>query len=111
MDHLAVARGCDGADRFRRFQDDDLAAGLGKPAGDGKSDHSRTDHHAINTIHRLFNSRLSPISIPTPRPMAQEPARDEPSSHCIALFGLNLSKNRRDRLETDRKSRRALAKH
>jgi hypothetical protein len=59
----------------------------------------------------LFNPRLSAISIPAPRLIGPQRARDQPSSHCIALFGLNLSKNRRDWLETDRKRRRALAKH
>jgi hypothetical protein len=51
------------------------------------------------------------MSIQTPRLMAPEHVRDQPSSHCIALFGLNLSKNRRDKLETDRKPARVLAKH
>jgi hypothetical protein len=59
----------------------------------------------------LFNFWLSAMSIQTPRLMAPEHVRDQPSSHCIALFGLNLSKNRRDWLETDRKPARALAKH
>jgi len=59
----------------------------------------------------LFNFRLSAISIQMPRLMVPERARDQPRSYCIALFGLNLSKNRRDWRQTDRKFRRTLAKH
>jgi hypothetical protein len=54
---------------------------------------------------------LSALSIQAPRLIEPEHAWDRPSSHCTALFGLNLSKNLLECLENDRKARPALAKH
>ena len=51
VDHLAVARGGDGADAFGRFQHDDFAAGLRQPPRDRETDHARADDDAIDPIH------------------------------------------------------------
>ena len=54
VDHLAVARGGDGADALGGFQHDHFAAGLGQAPGDRKSDHTRSDDDAINLFHVRF---------------------------------------------------------
>ena len=51
VDHLAVARGRDGADAFGRLQHDHLAARLRQPPCDRKTDHPRTDNDALNLVH------------------------------------------------------------
>ena len=51
VDHLAVARGGDGADPLGRFQHDHLAAALSQPPRHGKTDHSRTDDDALDLFH------------------------------------------------------------
>src|SRR5690349_25071551 len=43
MDHLAVARGGDGADAFSSLEHDDFAARLGQPPGNRKPDDPRSD--------------------------------------------------------------------
>ena len=58
VDHLAVARGCHGADAFGRLQNDHLAAGLRQPPRDRKADHPRTDDDALNLVHSRLESGL-----------------------------------------------------
>src|SRR5579872_1403499 len=58
MDHLAVARGGDGANSLGRFQDDDLAAALCQPPGDGKTDDSRTDDDTLDLVHSKILIRI-----------------------------------------------------
>ncbi len=58
VDHLAVARRGDRADALGRLQNNDLAARLCEPPGDGKTDHPGTDHDAIHSIHAKFESSL-----------------------------------------------------
>jgi hypothetical protein len=54
VDHLAVARGRDGADAFGGLQHDHLAACLREPPGDRKTDHPRTDNDALYLVHSRF---------------------------------------------------------
>ncbi len=48
MDHLAVARAGDGADRRLALQHQRLAALAGERAGDGEADHARPDDHRVD---------------------------------------------------------------
>ena len=57
VDHFAVARRGDGADTFRRLQDDDLAAGLRQPPRNRKTDHPRTNDDALNFVHSRVQIR------------------------------------------------------
>jgi hypothetical protein len=58
MDHLAVARGGDGADALGRFQHDHLAPSERQPPRDRKADDTRTDNDALNFVHgQLFYVR------------------------------------------------------
>jgi hypothetical protein len=51
VNHLAVARGRDGADAFGSLQHDHLASGLCEPPCDRKTDHARTDNDALYLVH------------------------------------------------------------
>ena len=57
VDHLAVARGSDGADAFRGLDHDDFAARLGQLARDRETDHPGADDDAINLFHISFEPR------------------------------------------------------
>ena len=50
VDHLAVARGGDGADALGRFEHDHLATGLREPPRDRKADHAGPDDDAVDLV-------------------------------------------------------------
>src|SRR5579875_595458 len=51
MDHLAVARGCFGADTLGLFEHDHLAPGQRQRARHRKPDHARPHHDALDAVH------------------------------------------------------------
>ena len=93
VDDFAVARGGNRADPLRRLQNDDLAAGLGQPTGDGETDHAGTDNDTLNFVHLQSRSGLVDDRSDA-RGMAPGPVGDQPYSHSITLFGMMFSKNR-----------------
>ena len=52
MNDFGIARAGLGADAFGGLDDDDLTAGKGKGAGDGKADDTCADHNAVDGFER-----------------------------------------------------------
>jgi len=111
VDHLAVARRRNGADTFRRLQDDHLAAGLCQPPRDGKTDHPRSDNDALNFVHSLTSD---PGSVSVRSDMRLEGWRVSVITRIpttIALFGMIFLSDRPDPFPNISQAVVPLAKH
>ncbi len=68
VDDFGIARAGLGADALGRLQHDDLTAGKGKGAGDGKTHHAGADHDAVDRLERgrIHGRMLVETAVTTP---------------------------------------------